>query len=104
MRVLRTALNEETEMNGLRSPARRRTTVAIGSAAIATLALAGCAEGGGDDSGDSGSVEGETVTISGGITGTQADDMQKTFDEWGKVSGITVKYTGDKGFEVNIVT
>ena len=91
-------------MNGLRSPARRRTTIAIGIAAIATLALAGCAEGGGDDSGDSGSVEGETVSISGGITGTQADDMQKTFDAYTEESGIIVEYTGDKAFEGNIVT
>jgi alpha-glucoside transport system substrate-binding protein len=77
--------------------------VGFGLVAISTLVLAGCAEDGGD-SGDSGSVEGETVRISGGITGIQADDMQKTFDEWGKESGITVEYTGDKGFEGNIVT
>jgi len=90
-------------MIDLRSHPRRRATIAIGIAAIATIVLAGCAEGG-DDSGDSGSVEGETVNISGGITGTQADDMQKTFDEYSKESGITVKYTGDKAFEGNIVT
>lgn len=103
MRVLRMALNEETEMNGLRSPARRRTTIAIGIAAIATLALAGCAEGGGD-SGDSGSVEGETVSISGGITGTEADALQASFDAFTEDTGIIVEYTGDKGFEGNIVT
>ncbi|MGC5171352.1 ABC transporter substrate-binding protein [Microbacterium sp. DT81.1] len=91
-------------MNGMRSSVRRRAAVGLGLMAISTLVLAGCAEGGGDEGGDSGSGEGETVRISGGITGIQAEDMQKTFDDWGEESGITVEYTGDKGFEGNIVT
>ena len=91
-------------MTGMRSPARRRTTIAIGAVAIATLTLAGCAEGGGDDSGDSGSVEGETVSISGGITGIEAENMQKSFDKFTEDTGIIVEYTGDKAFEGNIVT
>jgi len=90
-------------MNGMRSPARRRTVMALGIAAIATLTLAGCAEGGGDE-GDSGSVEGETVSISGGITGTEAESLQKSFDAFTEDTGIIVEYTGDKGFEGNIVT
>jgi alpha-glucoside transport system substrate-binding protein len=71
--------------------------------AIASLTLAGCAEGG-DEGGDSGSVEGETVRISGGITGIEAENMQKSFDQFTEDTGIIVEYTGDKGFEGNIVT
>ena len=91
-------------MNGLRSSARRRTTITLGIAAIATLTLAGCAEGGTDEGGDSGSVEGETVSISGGITGIEADNLQASFDAFTEETGIVVEYTGDKGFEGNIVT
>ncbi|WP_019178790.1 ABC transporter substrate-binding protein [Microbacterium yannicii] len=88
-------------MTALRS--RSRATIALGVATIAALTLAGCAEGG-DEGDDDGSVEGETVEISGGITGTEADALQRVFDAYGEESGITVKYTGDKGFEGNIVT
>ena len=68
---------------------------------VASLALAGCAEGG---EADSGSVEGQTVQIAGGITGGEADALQATFDQFTKDTGIKVVYTGDKGFEGNIVT
>jgi alpha-glucoside transport system substrate-binding protein len=90
-------------MNGLRSPARRRTAMTLGVVAITALTLAGCAEGG-DDGGDSGSVEGETVSIAGGITGIEAENMQKSFDKFTEDTGIIVEYTGDKAFEGNIVT
>ncbi len=90
-------------MNGLRSPARRRTAMTLGAVAITALTLAGCAEGG-DDGADSGAVEGETVEIAGGITGTEADSLQNSFDQFTEDTGIIVKYTGDKGFEGNIVT
>ena len=90
-------------MTALRSR-RRHGYIALGLTAVAALALAGCAEGGGDDGGDSGSVEGETVEIAGGITGSEADNLQKSFEQFEKDTGITVNYTGDKGFEGNIVT
>ena len=50
------------------------------------------------------SVKGKTVQISGGITGTEADALNKTFDDFTKKTGIKVDYTGDKSFEGNIVT
>jgi alpha-glucoside transport system substrate-binding protein len=81
---------------------RRHGFIALGLASVAALTLAGCAEGG--DSGDSGSGQGGTVEIAGGITGTEADALQKVFDDWSQDSGVEVKYTGDKGFEGNIVT
>ncbi|MFB9646949.1 ABC transporter substrate-binding protein [Microbacterium terregens] len=87
----------------MRSPAHRRTAVALGVVAIAALTLAGCAEGG-DETGDSGSIEGETVSISGGITGVEADDLQASFDAFTEETGVIVEYTGDKAFEGNIVT
>ena len=81
--------------------ANRRFITPIALLGVASLALVGCAEGG---STDSGSVEGETVRISGGITGGEATALQATFDKFTKDTGIKVVYTGDKGFEGNIVT
>ncbi|WP_109211485.1 MULTISPECIES: ABC transporter substrate-binding protein [Microbacterium] len=89
-------------MTALRSR-RRHGYIALGLTAVAALTLAGCAEGG-DDGGDSGSVEGETVEIAGGITGSEAENLQKSFEQFEADTGITVNYTGDKGFEGNIVT
>ncbi|MGN8551431.1 UNVERIFIED_CONTAM: extracellular solute-binding protein [Microbacterium sp. SLM126] len=88
-------------MTAMRS--RRRMLAAVGATAIAALALAGCAEGGGDE-GDDGNIEGETVSISGGITGIEAENMQKSFDAFTEETGVIVEYTGDKAFEGNIVT
>ncbi|WP_438354918.1 ABC transporter substrate-binding protein [Microbacterium sp. CJ88] len=87
----------------MRSPLHRRMTVGLGLVAIAGLALAGCAEGG-SSSNSSGSVSGQTVNISGGITGTEADALNKSFEKFTADTGIKVVYTGDKGFEGNIVT
>jgi alpha-glucoside transport system substrate-binding protein len=87
----------------MRTTRGRHAFAAIGLVAVAGLTLAGCAEGG-DDGGDSGSVEGETVRISGGITGIEAENMQKSFDSFTEETGIIVEYTGDKAFEGNIVT
>jgi alpha-glucoside transport system substrate-binding protein len=89
-------------MNSRRSM-RRRLSAAVGVAAIASVVLVGCAEGG-DETTDDGSVEGETVRISGGITGTEAEALQQSFDGFTEETGIVVEYTGDKGFEGNIVT
>jgi len=79
----------------------RRLVTPIALLGVATLALAGCAEGG---PADTGSVEGETVRISGGITGGEATALQATFDKFSEDTGIEVIYTGDKAFEGNIVT
>lgn len=80
---------------------RRRLVAPIALLGVAGLALAGCAEGG---SSDSGSVEGQTVQISGGITGGEADSLSASFEQFTADTGIKVEYTGDKGFEGNIVT
>lgn len=79
----------------------RRLIAPLALLGVASLALAGCAEGGDTTSGD---VKGQTVQISGGITGGEADALQATFDQFSKDTGIKVVYTGDKGFEGNIVT
>lgn len=89
-------------MNGSRSAVRPRIILGLGVVTIATLALAGCAEG--ETTPDSSGGSGGTVRISGGITGTEADALQKVFDDWSADSGVKVAYTGDKGFEGNIVT
>jgi len=81
--------------------AHRRFTAPIALIAVAGLALAGCTEGGATDDG---SLEGQTVRISGGITGGEADALQATFDQFTEDTGIKVEYTGDKTFEGNIVT
>ena len=87
-------------------PRRRRVLVGFAVAGIAALTLAGCAESedGGAAPGDGSSLEGETVKISGGITGTEAEALNDSFLQFEKDTGISVEYTGDKGFEGNIVT
>ncbi|MFJ2369560.1 ABC transporter substrate-binding protein [Microbacterium sp. NPDC087665] len=80
---------------------RYRLLAPIALVGVAALALSGCAEGG---SGDGGGDAKETVRISGGITGPQADDLNNAFDSFTEETGIKVEYTGDKGFEGNIVT
>ncbi|MFS0866659.1 ABC transporter substrate-binding protein [Microbacterium sp. 179-B 1A2 NHS] len=90
-------------MTSFRSPRGRRAMVALSVAAVATMALAGCAEGG-EEPADDASIEGETVRISGGITGIEAENMQKSFDKFTEDTGVIVEYTGDKAFEGNIVT
>ncbi|MFS0794746.1 ABC transporter substrate-binding protein [Microbacterium sp. 1P10AE] len=81
---------------------RYRLLAPVGLLAVGAIALAGCAEG--DSSGSGGSSEGATVRISGGITGTEADALNQSFDQFTKDTGIKVVYTGDKSFEGNIVT
>lgn len=83
---------------------RRRWIAPLAIMGVAGLALAGCAEGGGSSGGDSSGDAGGTVRIAGGITGSEADALQKVFDDWSKDSGVKVIYTGDKSFEGNIVT
>jgi alpha-glucoside transport system substrate-binding protein len=85
------------------SQSKRR--VLLASLAIPTvlgLTLVGCAEGGSGDGGGDGSTK--TVRISGGITGTEADDLNASFEKFTEDTGIKVQYTGDKSFEGNIVT
>jgi alpha-glucoside transport system substrate-binding protein len=91
-------LDEEDTMRN--STRRGRLLVPLALAGVAAIVLAGCAEtgSGGGGGGD------QTVQISGGITGTEADALNKTFDQFTKDTGIKVKYTGDKSFEGNIVT
>jgi len=89
-------------MYGTRSTLRPRLVLGLGVVTIATLALAGCAEGESSPEGSGGA--GETVRISGGITGTEADALNETFTKFTEDTGIKVVYTGDKGFEGNIVT
>lgn len=83
---------------------RRRWIAPLAAIGVAAVALAGCAEGGTGGGATGSAAAGGTVRISGGITGSEADALQKVFDDWGKTSGITVQYTGDKSFEANIVT
>jgi alpha-glucoside transport system substrate-binding protein len=82
---------------------RTRLLAPVGLLAVGAIALAGCAEG---DSGvTSASGGGETtVRISGGITGTEADALNQSFEQFTADTGIKVVYTGDKSFEGNIVT
>ena len=80
----------------------RRFLVPLALLSVAGLVLAGCAESKAGGSADS--VKGQTVKISGGITGSEADALNATFTKFTKDTGIKVEYTGDKGFEGNIVT
>jgi len=80
----------------------RRLLVPLTLLSVAGLVLAGCAES--SPSGSSTSLKGQTVKISGGITGSEADALNATFTKFTKDTGIKVEYTGDKSFEGNIVT
>ncbi|WP_309065466.1 ABC transporter substrate-binding protein [Microbacterium sp.] len=82
---------------------RYRLLAPLALVGAATLALSGCAESTDGGEGGGGS-EGATVRISGGITGTEADDLNASFEAFEKETGINVEYTGDKSFEGNIVT
>lgn len=81
---------------------RRRLVAPLAVIGVLGLALAGCAEG--SSGGGGGSDKGQTVKISGGITGSEADKLNEAFADFTKETGIKVEYTGDKGFEGNIVT
>ncbi|WP_336646418.1 ABC transporter substrate-binding protein [Microbacterium sp. USHLN186] len=84
---------------------RYRLLAPLALVGAAALVLTGCAEASpGDGGGGSGDVKGKTVRISGGITGSEADDLNKSFEAFEKDTGIKVEYTGDKSFEGNIVT
>ncbi|WP_298873751.1 ABC transporter substrate-binding protein [uncultured Microbacterium sp.] len=83
---------------------RYRLLAPVGLLAVGAIALAGCAEGDSSGSGG-GSGSGETtVRIAGGITGTEADALNQSFEQFTADTGIKVVYTGDKSFEGNIVT
>jgi len=93
-------LNEEEYM-GMSS--RQRLLIPLAALSVVGLALAGCAETG-SGGGNSDNVKGQTVKISGGITGSEADALNASFTKFTKDTGIKVQYTGDKSFEGNIVT
>ncbi|GAA3766174.1 ABC transporter substrate-binding protein [Microbacterium kribbense] len=82
---------------------RRSVISSLALVGVASMVLTGCAETGSGGTGDD-SVKGQTVHISGGITGSEADLLNQSFDQFTKDTGIKVEYTGDKGFEGNIVT
>ncbi|UJP10363.1 extracellular solute-binding protein [Microbacterium sp. KUDC0406] len=80
---------------------RYRLLAPLALVGAAALVLTGCAEGDTGGSGDSGT---KTVKIAGGITGGEAQNLQDSFAQFTKDTGIKVEYTGDKSFEGNIVT
>lgn len=81
---------------------RARMLAPLALAGAVGLVLTGCTESTSDPS--STQLSGQTVKISGGITGSEADALNKSFDQFTKDTGIKVVYTGDKDFEGNIVT
>lgn len=82
---------------------RYRLLAPLALVGAAAVALTGCAEA--TPGGGNGDTDGKsTVRISGGITGSEATDLNESFEQFTKDTGIKVEYTGDKGFEGNIVT
>ena len=80
---------------------RRALLASLAIPTVLGITLVGCAESTDGGSGESGT---ETVRISGGITGSEADDLNESFAAFTEETGIKVEYTGDKSFEGNIVT
>ncbi len=68
-----------------------------GLLAVGAIALAGCAEGDSGGSG-SGSEGNDDRSYLRGITGSEADLLNQSFDQFTKDTGIKVEYTGDKSF------
>ncbi|MDO5700802.1 MAG: ABC transporter substrate-binding protein [Bowdeniella nasicola] len=105
----------------MRSHTHRRGLVTTAGAAALALILAAC--GGADDlgGGDSSSSEGDatsadcsefeeygtfdggTVTIASSIRETEADQLQQTFDDFEKCTGLKVEHNGIGEFENQIV-
>ena len=83
---------------------RYRLLAPLALVGATAIALTGCAEATPGEGGGDGDVKGATVRISGGITGTEADDLNESFAAFVEETGIKVEYTGDKSFEGNIVT
>jgi alpha-glucoside transport system substrate-binding protein len=94
-------LNEEDHM---KMSSRRSVILPLALLGVAGIVLSGCAETAGGGGNGSSDLSGKTVNIAGGITGGEADALNKTFDQFTKDTGIKVVYTGDKSFEGNIVT
>ncbi|UWF77128.1 MULTISPECIES: ABC transporter substrate-binding protein [Microbacterium] len=80
---------------------RRMLLASLAVPTVLGVSLVGCAEA---DTGGGGGDGEQTVRISGGITGTEADDLNESFAAFEEETGINVEYTGDKSFEGNIVT
>ncbi|WGD37785.1 extracellular solute-binding protein [Lysinibacter sp. HNR] len=79
----------------------------------AGLVLTGCANNAPSDSGDAaevdcapyeqfGSFEGSTVEVYASIVDVEADQLQRSWADFEKCTGITVQYTGDQDFETQI--
>jgi len=83
---------------------RYRLLAPLALVGATAIALTGCAEATPGEGGGDGDVKGATVRISGGITGTEPDDLNESFAAFEEETGIKVEYTGDKSFEGNIVT
>ena len=81
---------------------RRHVLAPVALIGALGLGLVGCAEG--SPSSSSSDLSGQTVKISGGITGSEADLLNQSFTQFTADTGIKVEYTGDKSFEGNIVT
>ncbi|QAY60535.1 extracellular solute-binding protein [Microbacterium protaetiae] len=83
---------------------RRSVIIPLALAGVVGVVLTGCAETGTGGGGNGDDLKGQTVRLSGGITGSEADLLNKSFEQFTKDTGIKVEYTGDKSFEGNIVT
>jgi alpha-glucoside transport system substrate-binding protein len=72
------------------------------------LVLAGCSSSKSPSSGGSGASGNtgpkQTVTILGTNTGTEATELQDTWNAWAAQNNITIQYTGDQNFPTDIVT
>ena len=88
----------------MKMSSRRSVMLPLALLGVAGIVLSGCAETAGGGGNGSSDLSGKTVNIAGGITGGEADALNKTFDQFTKDTGIKVVYTGDKSFEGNIVT
>ena len=85
----------------MRTPLRRHVIAPLVLVTITGLALAGCSN---TPSSNSTSAKHETVTIYGADTGSEASQLEASWNGWAKKNNITINYNGDKNFTANIAT
>jgi len=86
----------------MRPSLHRRITAPLAMAAVAGLALAGCTGGPGTTAEDAGAAGDGVVTIYGGISDFEAEQLNESWAAWEEENDIDIQYEASKEFEAQI--
>lgn len=89
----------------MRSSLHRRIITPLAIAAIAGITLAGCSGGPGGPGGadaEAGAAGDGTVTIYGGISDFEAEQLEESWADWATENDIDIQYEASKEFEAQI--